>query len=181
MATKKWNKKFDKISNRFKTHPLFQGLKIKPDDALTSDTRTTVNYNRLCEVLLSKDREVYEKYKAEFFDDGVVRFLDGKPIDGERISYLTYTRSGNTFLRKYMELIMGVVTGSEFTTRIAFPLQLQGLIGEYVVDDTVSIIKAHYPLRFNPLDYSVNKIIVCVRNPFNVIRSNFEFFGGMSH
>jgi len=80
-----------------------------------------------------------------------------------------------------MEVISGVVTGSEFTTRIPFPLQLQGLIGEYVVDDEVFVVKCHYPLRFGPLDYSVNKILSCVRSPFNVIRSNFEFFQGCSH
>jgi hypothetical protein len=102
--------------------------------------------------------------------------MNNKPIKGERVSYLTYTRSGNTFLRKYIELISGVVTGSEFTNRIPFPLQLQGLIGEHVVDDTVFVVKCHFPLRFGPLDYPVNKILSCVRSPFNVIRSNFEFF-----
>jgi len=44
-------------------------------------------------------------------DDKDLRFLDGEPIG--KISYWTYPRSGNTFLRKYLELITGVPTGSE--------------------------------------------------------------------
>jgi hypothetical protein len=73
-------------------------------------------------VLLSKDLSLYEAYKKDFFEDGLGRFLDKSPIDGERICYLTYTRSGNTFLRKYIELVTGVITGSEFTTKLPFPL-----------------------------------------------------------
>jgi len=72
--------------------------------------------------MLSKDFDAYAEYKAKYFDDKVIRFLNKKELKGERISYLTYTRSGNTFLRKYMEIVTGVVSGSEFTTRVPFPL-----------------------------------------------------------
>eukprot|EP00355_Strombidium_rassoulzadegani_P008772 CAMPEP_0168619674 /NCGR_PEP_ID=MMETSP0449_2-20121227/6729_1 /TAXON_ID=1082188 /ORGANISM="Strombidium rassoulzadegani, Strain ras09" /LENGTH=471 /DNA_ID=CAMNT_0008660627 /DNA_START=111 /DNA_END=1526 /DNA_ORIENTATION=- len=180
-ATKRWNKKFDKISNRFKNDPLYHGLKLNPNTSLGSDTREQIDFQELSDMFKSTDVELYEAYKAKYFDDKVLRFLNQKPIQGERVSYLTYTRSGNTFLRKYMELITGVITGSEFTTRIPFPLQLQGLVGEFVVDDNVFVIKSHFPLRFNSNNYSVNKILSCIRNPFNVIRSNYEFFQGQSH
>ena len=180
-ATKRWNKKFDKISNRFKTAPMYKGLKVMPDTSLGSDTRTEISYDELKEVLLSTDRSKYAEFSAKYFEDGLLRFLDNSKIDGDRCCYLTYTRSGNTFLRKYCELITGVISGSEFTTRIPFPLQLQGLLGEFVTDDHVFFVKSHFPLRFNPKLYNVNKILACVRNPFNVIRSNFEFFQGMSH
>jgi len=41
-----------------------------------------------------------------------LRFLNGDKVD-EKVAYWTYNRSGNTFLRRYIELITGVPTGSE--------------------------------------------------------------------
>lgn len=176
LATRKWNSKFDLISHRFTTDPRFEGLKLRPNTSLTSSTREEIDWADLKSLFLSTDMDAYAEYKEKFFDDHVIRFMNNKPNNGDRVSYNTYTRSGNTFLRKYIEIITGIVTGSEFTNRIPFPLQLQGLIGEHVVDDSVFVIKCHYPLRFGGMDYSVNKILSCVRSPFSVIRSNFEFF-----
>lgn len=61
----------------------------------------------------SKDLNAYEEYKKKFLDDKVQRFLDGQDMEGFKVCYLTYFRSGNTFLRKYFELVTGVPTGSE--------------------------------------------------------------------
>lgn len=69
-------------------------------------------------------------------------FLDGKSISGDKTCYMTYPRSGNTFLRKYLELITGITTGSEIEANVwHLPL-----IGEHVVDDKVWVVKSHGPI-----------------------------------
>ena len=94
---------------------------------------------------------------------------------------MTFPRSGNTFLRKYLETITGSPTGSEMDANVTMPLQMSGLIGEQVVDDSCWIIKTHHPGRVMALNFSANKIIVCVRNPFDVFRSLHNFNGTMTH
>ena len=59
-------------------------------------------------------------------DDGLLRFLDGESIAGDRVCYQTFPRSGNTFLRKYMELITNVPTGTEQDNSTPMPLFLLG-------------------------------------------------------
>jgi len=51
-------------------------------------------------------------------------------------------------------------------------LQLQGLKGEDIVDDTVWIVKTHSPwcMPFAPL-YKANKMMCVVRNPLDVVLS----------
>lgn len=51
------------------------------------------------------------------------KFLDGKvSLSGDRIHFASFPRSGNSFLRKYVEKITGVYTGSDFHIRDALPL-----------------------------------------------------------
>ena len=67
-----------------------------------------------------------QRYAAKFMDDGKLRFLDGESIAGDRVCYQTFPRSGNTFLRKYMELITNVPTGTEQDNSTPMPLFLLG-------------------------------------------------------
>jgi hypothetical protein len=58
-----------------------------------------------------------------------------------KVTYTSYPRSGNTFLRKYFETITGIATGSDqvmkFNLNIA--LQFSGLKGEGITDGRVWI------------------------------------------
>ena len=120
-------------------------------------------------------------YKEKFLD-GTLRFLDMTPLDGDRISYQTFGRSGSTFLRKYLELITGIPTGSEMNLGSPMTFQMSGMIGEQVADDSIWITKTHHPFpRFRCLNFHTNKIIVCVRNPFDVLISFMNFFSTFSH
>lgn len=125
-------------------------------------------------IMLGTDLESYKKYKNVYLRQ--TRFLDGTELKKNKVCYQSYPRSGNTFLRKYLELITGIATGSDMNVHSIKPLQFAGLIGEGTVDDTVWIIKSHHPHRFrsNP-DFYCSKIIVCVRNPFEVIISWAHF------
>ena len=93
---------------------------------------------------------------------------------------MTFMRSGNTFLRKYFELITMVPTGTDMDTP-PMPLQMTGLIGEEVSDDSVWVTKTHDPMRFGSRDFKTNKIIVTVRNPFDVIVSVAHFLSTNTH
>ena len=63
-------------------------------------------------MLLGKVKDA-KQYEAKFLADNKIRLLDGVSISGDRTAYMTYMRSGNTFLRKYLELITGVATGAD--------------------------------------------------------------------
>ena len=114
-------------------------------------------------------------------DDKILRFLDGESMEGEKVSYSTYQRSGNTFLRKYIELISGIPTGSEMYPYQVFPLYMHGLIGEYTVDDSVWIVKSHDPIGDLIQNFHCNKMIVTFRNPFDSIVSLMNLIYAKSH
>jgi len=51
---------------------------------------------------------------------------------------------------------------------------MYGEIGEEVVDDTVWIVKSHYPssrTKFKCRDFTCSKVIICVQDPFELIVS----------
>lgn len=67
---------------------------------------------------------------------------------GNRIAFVSFPRSGNSFLRKIIEKITGVFTGSDVPMKDCLPLQQQGLLGEETFgDNSVWITKTHYPLK----------------------------------
>ena len=100
--------------------------------------------------------------------DGTFRFLDGAPNKSNKIAFCSFPRSGNTFLRRYMELITGIQTGADNTLDVNVCLQMQGMKGEDIVDDTVWIVKSHSPwiMPSAPV-FHANKCIVIVRNPLD--------------
>jgi len=102
-------------------------------------------------------------------------------LSGFKTGFMTFPRSGNTFLRKYLELITGVVTGSDMPIENPMPLQMAGLLGEGVVDDSCWIVKTHYPIPTTEQAFNCNKIIICVRNPFDIIVSKTHFLKSFSH
>ena len=58
---------------------------------------------------------------------------------------------------------------------------MTGLIGEHTVDDSCWIIKTHHPLRLKFADFPCNKMIICVRDPFDIYRSVLHFLTTKSH
>ena len=111
----------------------------------------------------------------------MLRFLDGQSIAGDRVCYQTFVRSGNTFLRKYFELVTNVPTGSELDLSSVMPLFLLGQVGEAIADDRTWVIKSHNPMRFNATDFDCNRIVVTARNPFDVLISLSTFIHVWSH
>ena len=78
----------------------------------------TVNYSELVRVLKSKDAALLEENK--WIWDGNFRFLDKKEKIGpgghlNHIQFTSFPRSGNSFLRRLVEQLTGITTGSTMT------------------------------------------------------------------
>jgi hypothetical protein len=73
--------------------------------------------------------------------------LDGNQLRN-KIALSTYSRSGNTLLRKYFEEITHVATGSDqdLSDMLCYALYHQGFAYETVCDDKPWIVKTHFPL-----------------------------------
>ena len=68
-----------------------------------------LNLDDVKRVLLSKDRALLKK--SEWMFNGDSKYLDGTWSSPSRIAFCSISRSGNSFYRKYLENITGIVTG----------------------------------------------------------------------
>ena len=86
----------------------------------------------------------------------------------------SFPRSGNSMLRRLVENVTGVETGSNMPAVINAVLPIIGMKGESYFDNSVWIVKTHYPTtkfpdKNNP--FRANKTFMVVRNPYDVIPS----------
>ena len=134
---------------------------------------TVLSQKTLTHLFRSKDVELWEK--AQWMFEGEVKFLDGEENRSNKIAFSSFPRSGNTFMRKYCELLTGVQTGADNTPHVNVILQMSGMKGEDTVDDTTWIVKTHSPyiMPFQRPFYC-NKNLVVVRNPLDVIISWYQ-------
>ena len=79
------------------------------------------------------------------FNKSHLRLLDGEANSSNKVALCSFPRSGNTFLRKYCELLTGINTGADNSLMINVILQMAGQLAEDTVDDSVWIIKSHTP------------------------------------
>ena len=91
---------------------------------------------------------------------------------GNRVAFASYHRSGNSFLKKTLELVTGVFTGSYLGLDKAIPLQQLGLLGEGIFDsNSIWITKSHHPFESLMGRLTADKIICIARNPIDVFPS----------
>lgn len=91
----------------------------------------TVNLAQLKELLLSKD--LSRDKELEWVSTKNLRFLDGTDITGEQIVFSSFARSGNSFMRRVIELITGVYTGSDMNINLTLQVVSGNLAGEETV------------------------------------------------
>ena len=138
-----------------------------------------IDLNFLKTLLLSQnDDENYRKLK-KLTENDKCSFLDPS-IDqtGQRIAFQSFPRSGNTFLRRYIERITGVYTGADMCIDHTFHEAMMGLLGQNIVGDSnrVWITKTHKPQDIpNSKSFSASRMIVIARNPIDV----FPSFAGL--
>lgn len=77
-------------------------------------------------------------------------------------------------VRKYLENITGIATGSDMVMRHVpnISLQIAGFKGEGITDDRCWIKKSHFPLclPFQPT-FDSDFAVICIRNPLDVAPS----------
>ena len=81
----------------------------------------TVNLSTLFEILKSHDPALLEANQWIF--DGERRFLDRQSIPIQ-VAYNSFPRSGNTMLRRFLENITGVTTGSNMSALMCSAFQM---------------------------------------------------------
>jgi hypothetical protein len=94
----------------------------------------------------------------------------------DKIALVSYPRSGNSFLRKLIEARTRIVTGSDSRPNrtLAAHLLEYGYLGEGITDESVWVVKSHYPERLGYVRFPVAKVILVVRNPFDSLESYFH-------
>lgn len=149
------------------------------DGTVAPTTARTINFNELWNMLKSKDEAVFNK--CAWMYDGDFKFCDGQKLP-TKIAFNTFPRSGNSFLRKYLEQMTGISTGASVMLHTSSSLQIMGLKGEYIVDDRTWIVKAHHPMLLpGVLQFNSDKVVCCVRNPLDVLPSFASLSNTMSH
>lgn len=144
-----------------------------------------INFDHLKKLLLgpADDQENLKEYNR-IVDPDHPKFLDLKcTMKGNRVAFASFPRSGNSFLRKMLEQITGVFTGSDLGMKDVLPLQQQGLLGEETYgDDSIWITKTHFPLKASTgSPFTVDKVICLSRNPIDVIPSVISLGALQSH
>lgn len=93
-----------------------------------------------------------------------------------KICLMSYPRSGNSFLRSLLEKSTGYVTGSDSRPNRTLTSRLLrcGFIGEGIIDDSVEIVKSHYPERLGYVKFVTDCVVLLVRNPFESLESYFH-------
>ena len=85
-------------------------------------------------------------------------------------------------LRKFIENLTGVTTGSNMSVLMMTAWQMQGMRGESIVDNRVWIKKTHWPnIMPGAGEFHSNKVICCVRNPLDVFVSIMNLACTFSH
>ena len=122
--------------------------------------------------------------KAELNQTEELSFLDYTAGEAqEKVLLTSFPRSGNTLIRTYLEQLTSIPTGSDCDIRRPLNRQLKemGLSGEGKIDNSVWIVKSHYPERIGVDRFFANKVVVIVRNPLDSIFSLFNMVGTVSH
>lgn len=79
------------------------------------------------------------------------------------------------YMRSQLEKLTGIITGSDtpLSDPLSQSLQFQSAAGQQTVYDGVWIVDSKYPMRNSMnMDFKCNKIVLVVRDPFEVILDN---------
>ena len=77
----------------------------------------------------------------------------------EKVALACYQKSGSTLLRRYLENITGVITGSDGDTTTALDKQLKdsGLVGESILGNKIWIAQTNFPEETGIARTTINK------------------------
>ena len=95
--------------------------KCASDGSVMPTSARQINFNNLITMLKSKDEALFTENAWIF--DGDFKFCDGQKLP-TKIAFNTFPRSGNSFLRRYMEQMTGISTGAAYSLATATSLQV---------------------------------------------------------
>jgi len=119
-----------------------------------------------------------------FKDLPEVAFIDPKsPKRFDKIALSSFSRSGNTMLRGYLEKITGIATGSDGSLLQSMVKVLMdgGFVGEGLMDNRVQVIKTHYPEKIGVGVFPSDRTLLIIRNPLDTLVSDFNLITSGSH
>lgn len=184
LSTERWNDEYKTSSEVFdeRFKPLGYTIDEKGRARATADAKT-VEFTDLWDILISDDEQKLKDNEWIFSDIKNPIFLKrGSAVNvettGNHVGFLSFPRTGNSFLRKYLHNITGIQTGSDMDIDMGLIVHQRcaEFLGEHVVDDSVWIKKSHDPMQLpGSLMTKCNKVICCVRNPYDVMISMTHF------
>ena len=113
--------------------------------------------NRACWVVFLRERASRQCPRESL---GTGRFLS-QGLNHEKVVLVSYPRSGNSFLRRLLETRFGIVTGSDSRPNrtLSESLLRCGFRGEGICDDSVWIVKTHYPERLGYRKFPATRVV----------------------
>jgi hypothetical protein len=184
LSLSKWNDEYFKYTERLETRFQPLGYTIGDRERIRAgEGAKTVEFTELWDILTSTDEQKLKDNEWIFSDIKNPHFLKmGSAVNvattGNHVGFLSFPRCGNSFLRKYLGNITGIQTGSDMGIDMGLHVhqQLAEFLGEHIADESVWIKKSHDPLALpGSLINKVNKVICCVRNPYDVMVSMSHF------
>jgi len=107
----------DRYARLFSLYSLDKNLRI----CITPES-PVINFHQLKTLLLSKDPIKFGE--LEMLTSNGCKLLDEKVLmAGNRVAFTSYPRSGNSFLRKILEQVTGIFSGSDLSLDNAIPFQ----------------------------------------------------------
>jgi hypothetical protein len=106
-----------------------------------------VRLSEVIEVLRSRGIKRYWEVGNSLFGSDT-RYCSNEGFGDNSVVYATFPRSGNSMVRKYLENITAIATGSDMVMRHVpnISLQIAGFKGEGITDNRCWIKKSHFPL-----------------------------------
>jgi hypothetical protein len=147
-----------------------------------------LNFKQLRDLLLSKD--LSRNDELSWVSKNNYRFLDGEDMAGWHTTFTSFPRSGNSFLRRMLEDISGIFTGSDNEVLHTLDLQSMGLYGENHIgceESRVWITKSHYPWKLQDAygrherQFTANRQICLIRNPLDIYPSFLNLMLTITH
>ena len=184
-SMEKWNDEYSNYSEKFQLrYPgwvLSQSKRVMPGPEVKK-----VDFGNLWEILKSKDEALLQQNSWIFDDLSDSKYLDNASANtvesmSEQCAYTSFPRCGNSFLRKYLQNITGIATGSDMSLEFNVDLQLQDFKAEEITDSSVWVKKSHDPKpNMNNKIHKSNKILLCVRNPYDCFASLMHFLPSLN-
>ena len=138
------------------------------------------------ELFSDRINRMWPSYVLEWVSNKSLKYLDGADLQGESVCLQSFPRSGNSFLRRVIELITGVYTGSDLNNNLTSQRMFSNCLGEETVpedNNLVWIAKTHLPMEapMGAKRWTTNKCISLVRNPIDIIPSLLYLLNTQNH